>query len=345
MISSEVWLNGKLKETVTFPHSPGIKYEEAVSLLKQAHSEKKKEIELLMGVFRRTLTEGNSNSLTHLGTAFFYKQFFLEARELFSKAIELNPKCHQAFNYLGQTELALGQKDEAVRMLHRAAQQKPEYADYRNHLGFAFHAQGAFDRAIAEFEQAINLNLYYADAYFNLGLVLLDKALQQNKAPSFAEIVTKSTGCFKKALLIYPDYDSILFEEATIAVNNSDLSKAIELFSRINKKKQDRHRREFLDFHMKYALDPEMISADTLQERIRYLEQQIKKNPTYVDLRSDLSQCYLKLAYLLWEKGIKQYSETVGLNPSLGKLAFCQNEAEKELVSLRNALDRMAEKG
>lgn len=211
-------------------------------------------------------------------------------------------------------------------------------------LGVAIHAQGDIDRATSELEKAIGLNLYYADAYFNLGLVLLDKA-QQTDTDSLSEKVSKVVDCFKKALLIHPDYDSVMFEQAILAVSNSNFSKAFELFSRIRQSKREKLRREFTDFHMKFALDPKLISADTLQERIKFLEQQVKKNPTYVDFHADLSRCYLELSCKLWEKGVIQYGKTAELNLSLGKTEFCHEEAEKELMSIRASLDRMTEKG
>ncbi|MBU8932729.1 MAG: hypothetical protein KOO62_01860 [candidate division Zixibacteria bacterium] len=344
-ISSEVWINGVLVETDTHPQLEDYDADDVVSLLKSVHEKKKNEIEYLMEAFRHALEDGSSDSLTQLGIAFYYKQYFLEARELFQNATVRNAQSHLAFNYLGLTELALGQPEEAAKMLYEAAKQQPGFADYRNNLGLALHAHGASDQAVGEFEQALGLNLYYADAYFNLGMVLLAQAPQQSDASSRAATVSKAMECFKKAVLIYPDYDSSLFEEATRAIANSDLDKAFELFSRIRRQKQEKHRREFAGFHMKQTLDPQMISEERLRDQIRYLEGKIEGNPMYVDLYSDLSRCYLEYSRVLWEKGVMSYRKTTELNPSLGIAATCYEEAKKELSAMNAALDRIVKKG
>lgn len=344
-ILSEVWINGRLAETETYPHLEDCDPDDIVSLLKRTHQQKKDEIEGLMEAFRQALQDGRTDNLCELGIAFYYRKYYLEARELFQKATAGDAGNHRAFNYLGLTELALGETSDAAKMLHEAARQQPAYADYRNNLGLALHAHGACEQAVGEFEQALGLNLYYADAYFNLGMVLLTQALDQTDTSTLPGIIGKATDAFKKAVLIYPDYDTTLFEEATRSISGSDLRKTYELFARIRQRKQEEHRLEFADFHKKHSLDPLLATEGGLQRHIRYLERQVQKNPTYVDLWADLSRSYLEYARVLWEKGVTSLTKTSELNPSITRVALCREEAEEEMVSMTATLQRMAKKG
>lgn len=343
-ISSTVYVDQEVAEEVDYPYPQGMGPEEVLSLVKATHGDKKKELETLMQTYRKVISGSDSNMMYHLGTAFYYKRFYHEARELFQAAVTLNPEHHQAYNYLGMTHLTLGMAAEAVEFCTKAVQMRPGYADYRNNLGEALLANRSCRPAIKEFEEAIRINLYYSDAYLNLGLAHLLNRLVGSDSASSSCVVSSATDCFKKASLIYPDYNAINFEEGLQTLQGSDLKRAFSLFEKVRDTKKEKHRREFAAFYLKFALHPDWVSEEVINDRIRFLQAEIGKNPTYVDLYTELGRCLLERAKLSWQGGIEQYKKAVAINPSLAGVHQCLDAAEKEYDNVCQVLSKIVDK-
>ena len=344
-VSSEVFINGALADTIMFPHPEQIQPEEVLSLVKNTHDKKKKEVETLLEAFQRTLDSSNPEQMLHLGLAFYYKRFYNEARELFSGAIEINSDYHESFNHLGQTELSLGNVQDAVEAAKMAVDFCPEYADYRNNLGEAYMAAKMYKHAALEFDRAININLYYSDAYFNYGLVLLLNALEKENMELFSNFLSKSQDYFYKASLIYPDYKTAIYEKGLEALKEHDLKKAFRLLKQVREEKKEHHRHKYAPYYMKYALHPNWVSEQAVEERINFLQMEISKNPTYVDLYAELARSYLIQSRIYWKKGIDQYNKTLELNPTLEQVENNTVKAKEVLESINQVLKKIMEQG
>ena len=327
-VCSEVFVNGTLADSVKLPHPEHIKAEDVLTLVKTTHGEKKKEIESLLKTFRQAMDSGNAEMLYHLGLAFFYKRFYTEARELLTAAVNLNPQYDEALNVLGQTELALGNTDSAVAAAKNAVAAKPNYADYRNNLGEALLAAKHLTEAQKQFEEAIGVNLYYSDAYFNFGLALVREAQEASKSGVRPNLVSKAIDYFNKASLTYVDYKTAAFEKGVAALNSGDLKLGFNLLRKVREDKKLVHGRRYAPYHMKYALHPQWITEQAVRERITFLEQEISRNPNYVDLHLELSRCYLEHSRMIWKKGVDSYKKTLGINPTIERLASHVNKAE-----------------
>lgn len=342
-ISSEVFVNGQLAETVSHPHPMEIKAEEVLSLLKVTHGEKKKEIETLLAAYRSILSEGDPEMLRHLGTALFYKGFYGEARDVFAAATDLAAGDHASRNLLGLCDLALGHIEEAIEAASLAVEKRPGYADYRNNYGEALLAGGEITRAIDQFNEAVRINMYYGDAYLNLGLAHLRNAVDESTTDR--EQVNRAADCFRRAAVIHADYDAGNYDRAMQAIMTGDLEAARKAMLAIKNHRRDCHRREFAAFYMRFIMHPEWVSERTVEERIRYLERAIRRNPQYVDLYSELGRCYLEQARLFWHKGVRQYQHAVELNPSLSDASAKLDDARRRYEDMCASLETMGLKG
>jgi len=343
-ISSMVYVDHEETENISCPLPMGIDAEEVLSLVKLTHEEKKKELETLLETYHKVIAGGNAEIMYHLGTAFFHKRFYREAKELFQTAVTLNPELHQAYSYQGMTQLALNLPDKAIESCTVAVQKRPGYADYHNSLGEALLANHSSQQAIREFEEAIRINLYYSDAYLNLGLALVLNALDKGDKAAMTRVSKQATDYFKKASLTYPDYDTAIFDEGLEALRNANLKHAFSLFQNARETKKEKHRQEFASFYLKFAIHPDLMSEQVVNDRIRFLEGEIEKNPTYVDLRAELGRCLLERAKFSWQRGVEQYRKTVEINPSLSRVHYCFDEAEKEYENICAVLSKVVEK-
>ncbi|MGD8921626.1 MAG: tetratricopeptide repeat protein [Candidatus Zixiibacteriota bacterium] len=344
-VSTMVYVNGALAETINCPHPAQVKPEEVLSLVKLAHTEKKKELETLLQTFRRVMDSGNAELMYQLGTAFYYKSFYTEARELFGAAAKIKRDYHQAINYLGLTELELGNIEQAINSARDAVQMRPGYADYLNNLGEALLSDNRTRQAIEAFERAIGINMYYSEAYFNLGLAHTLEALLHPQAMIWEDRLARIKDNFHKAALIYAEYRTQEFDAAVESVVKQDLSQALTVFKKIRELRRETSRRELAAFYMKLALFPEWASEKVVADRIQFLEREINRNPTYVDLQAELSLCYLEQARMIWQKGVEQYRKTHELNPSLRKVRFSMEEAEKTYEDIGITLRKITEQG
>lgn len=218
-VMSTVLVDGDVTEMSKTPHPIEYTPGEVLSLVKSAHDDKKREVETMLHSYRAVLKAGDAQSLYQLGTAFFYKSFLSEARQLFNAAIGLDADFHQAYNYVSVTELAGGNLDAAVRAAKVAVDMRPGFADYHYNLGHVYLAMKSCRKAVTEFEEAIRVNLYYGDAYFSLGLALLKNALMQEETSLFASVLTRTIDNLKKAAIIDPDYDTEVLAEGIKAID------------------------------------------------------------------------------------------------------------------------------
>jgi hypothetical protein len=86
-VATTIYVDGVLTETVNCPHPNEIKPQDVLSFVKVTHGEKKKEVETLLQTYARVLNSGDVESMSQLGTAFFFKGFYHEARELLKAEI------------------------------------------------------------------------------------------------------------------------------------------------------------------------------------------------------------------------------------------------------------------
>lgn len=340
MVSSEIYVNGLLADSLQLPHPEHFKPEEVLRLVESTHDDKKSELETLINAYRESVSSGNIEMVYQIGLAFYYKNLFAKAVELFKAAIALNNNYHQAYHYLAQSYLSSGEIDSSIQAASKAVNLRPEYADYRNTLGECFLAGKKYQNSIEQFEKAIGINLYYSDAYFNYGLALLLNALEKQETKLFSNFLSKSLDNFNKASLINAEYRTSDYDKGLLALEKHDIESAFKSFKSVREYIKETNRQKASPFYMKYALHPNWINEESLLSRVAYLKKEIKKNPTYVDLYIELAQCYLTSSQINWQKALSNYKKAIELNPSMERVS----NDYKEIVELSEKINFIMKK-
>jgi tetratricopeptide (TPR) repeat protein len=99
------------------------------------------------------------------------------AEQDFRKALELEPDQPLVLNYLGYSLIDRGEKlDEAVSMVEKAVEQRPDDGYIVDSLGWAYYRLGNYERAVKELERAVSLrpedpviNDHLGEAYWKVG--------------------------------------------------------------------------------------------------------------------------------------------------------------------------------
>jgi tetratricopeptide (TPR) repeat protein len=100
----------------------------------------------------------NPDFYFQLGTTYDKLNRFENVIASMEKAIELNPKHSMALNYLGYSFADRGIRlDEAVDLIKRALEVRPDDGYYIDSLGWAYYKQGNLKEALKELKRAVDL--------------------------------------------------------------------------------------------------------------------------------------------------------------------------------------------
>ncbi|MDQ6619122.1 MAG: tetratricopeptide repeat protein, partial [Pseudomonadota bacterium] len=99
-----------------------------------------------------------------------------------------------ALHYLGVILYQRGQPAEALPLLVRAAEARPDEAEFHNNLGLAFAALDCNDEAIAAHRRAIVLKPDHAGAFNNLGLALAAENRLTEAAAAYRQALAHAPG-------------------------------------------------------------------------------------------------------------------------------------------------------
>lgn len=129
----------------------------------------------------------------------FQKGDFKKSIQLYTLAIELDPKNAHYISQRGVAFFRIGQHEESLYDLNRALQLEPDNPYRYSSRAFILSNLNKIDEAILDYEKAIKLDPEDAIAYNNLGLLHEKKGYQSkakklyNKADSLEGIKPKTT--------------------------------------------------------------------------------------------------------------------------------------------------------
>lgn len=109
-----------------------------------------------------------------------------EAQRLYRAVLALSPGDPQALHGLGVIAFAAGNRDEALPLLAKAAQQAPKIAEVRRNYANALAASGRFEAAIPEYRAVLKLEPRSAADWSRLGSALSTLGQHEEAAQAFA---------------------------------------------------------------------------------------------------------------------------------------------------------------
>ncbi len=333
-VKSIVYVNGQMTDETKAPHPIEYTPEEILALVKNKHEEKKQELEIMLRCFKHVAESGIVEDIYNLGTAFFYKQYYREARELFHASLSLKNDHHQSFNYLGMIEMEMGNYMEALEFCENAAELRPSFADYRYNLGHAYLNTHSYKKAVSEFQEALKINLYYADAYLSLSLAYLKNAIERNETELFKNILSNTIDYINKAAIIDPFYKNEIHAEGLSALQDMDIEVAYTLFQRLLNLKKVKRNDELSSYYMKYVYSHNDVSEHALNKRINYLNSEIENNPSYVDLHVEQGLNYLRLSKISWERSMEHLKKALDINPGMDNIVELLEKIENEYENI-----------
>ena len=143
-----------------------------------------------------------------------------EARAVFAKAIEADPKLANGYNQLGLSYLDEEQWDKAAEQFATAMKLAPQWSNYQYNLGLAQRGAGKLDEAIASFQKTITIYPSHAWSYAQWGATLAQRERRDSGTVS-EETAKRVEEKLKRAVELKPN-DKIVLEALREAYETMD---------------------------------------------------------------------------------------------------------------------------
>ena len=225
------------------------------------------------------------------------------AIEVYSHAIDLNPRAAHAYNNRGNVYHNRGELGDAITDYTKAIELNPNLTEAYNNRGNAYHITGDYKQAIADYTEAIRLDANYAIVYYNRGNVYHSKG-EFNCA----------INDFTKAIELNPDY--------TEAYNNRGLAHG----------KTGKLDCAIADYTKAIQLRPNEAEAynnrGLAHSKTGNLDRVIEDFAKVIQLRPNDAEAYNNRGVAYYKKGrinlaIKDYNRAMNLNPDFVAKVYC----------------------
>lgn len=94
-----------------------------------------------------------------------------EAIDVYTEAVQKNPKSPEAYNWRGMAYEDLGELDKALADFNKALELSDNYADAYNNRGEVYRRQNKFTEALNDYRRAADLEKDFAEPHYNMGLI------------------------------------------------------------------------------------------------------------------------------------------------------------------------------
>jgi protein O-mannosyl-transferase len=108
------------------------------------------------------------------GSAWRQVSFWRDSETLWSHALSVTSRNHEAHNGLARALARRGQMDAAIAQYEEALAIKPDYVEAHNNLGNVLAGRGEHAAAITQYRMALRIKPDHAEAHNNLALALAD---------------------------------------------------------------------------------------------------------------------------------------------------------------------------
>ena len=221
---------------------------------------------------------GCAKARSHLSSA----QAALDAKDSLTavqelkEAIQVAPRCADAYLLLGLTEFHTGATDDSIQHYRKALLLRPSSYSGHYDLALAYLKQNKLQKARAELEDAVKLDPSQADAMYNLGIVLQDLGHP-------AEALIK----LRRARALNPKRPDVTFNIVRAELEIGQVAAA---------------RAESRDSAKQFGTDPQwcvaigelFLQRNQPKDAVPYLQQALQSRPEDTELRHHLAVAYLE---------------------------------------------------
>ncbi len=345
-VVGHVFENGMLLETRERGLPPDVKEEDVQKSIKEIQREIARGIEVLFYVQKKVWRKKHAPSYNKLGVVFLQKNLISDAKKNFQEAIAIDENLIVAQKNLAIAFIKNQEFDQAIKVLDRAIEKRPNFADLYNYKGVALLGKKNFIDSIQVLETALSLNENYPLAHLNMGLTYLSGLVESPIHPQLLPLEERQQKCLehlKKAAardrnLQTPEFDSVIS-----MIQDSQFREALDELLEIHNTLAFRLDSILEDeFYLNFMFGGKSKDELAVERYIENLKSEIAQHPKYPDLHNNLGVAYLIQCRNLFLRALEEFRRAIKLNPNykLAKknLKLAENEGKGLLILLRALL-------
>lgn len=311
---------------------------------------------------------GNAVFADALGSLYAQQQNWLLADQAFQEAIQIDPNFTMAHLHRGialenehsATPGDVGQLQQAIDELSRAAQLDPQNALAELELGKALAAAGRDEDAVQHFEQALKLSPSFIDADNELAMALQRTGAVQDAIPLFEKVVAaqpQNTAALSNLALALVQTgkakDAVAYIQRVLGIAPNDPgAHQILGVAYLQQSNVDDALREFRAAlavtpdspQLHYNLGLALKLKDDLPDAVKELEEAARLDPESPDAPYTLGILYMQTGR--FDEAVKNLTQSLARRPGngdgwavLGSVYRQQSKNEDAANALRKAID------
>ncbi len=190
--------------------------------------------------------EFDAEELRKNGNKWFRLGNYDDAIVSYTKALEIDPKMHKAYNARGEAYLQMDDREHAIQDYTKAIELAPDEPKYYNNRGNAYRELKEYEKALADFNKAVEIDADYETVYFNrcalyrdmgdMDLALADCTKAAELMPLTERVWTR-LGLLNMEL---KNYDDAIFDfSKAISLQGKEIMSAYILRSKAHREKGD----------------------------------------------------------------------------------------------------------
>ncbi len=301
------------------------------------------EIDSLFEISERVFEIDQPSPHEKIGLVFLYTHIFDKAEKHFKRAIELAPKRHSSYVYLGRCYYLQKRYKQAFDLLTKLISNDIRFPDMYNLMGLIMKEKKQYRQAFQHFKEALKGNPAYIEAYFNLADAILhrigsiqgaEKDAEVKKSISFLKIILKKIDNYGNA------EDRKQSGQINKALNERAITKALKL---IHEYRENSYRRRIppeiigYKFYLRLFYSDEELSSESLANYEQKISSALQINPSYPDLWHYLALIHLIQCRYYFLMGMENFRDATRINPNFERaiknLRLVENDG-REFLSL-----------
>ena len=158
---------------------------------------------------RRGEFSSSARYLFTLGLSYYNTGNYSGARDLFTKAISLNPSLAQAYYLNGNALARLGSADQALVQYEKAVRLAPDKFLYQYQLGLVLSNLGQKDRGAKHLSRSVELNGSYAASRYELARIYFETSRDDQAREQLEEAIKADPGYLSSFYLLSQVYERL----------------------------------------------------------------------------------------------------------------------------------------
>ncbi|MCP4345311.1 MAG: tetratricopeptide repeat protein [Desulfobacterales bacterium] len=271
----------------------------------------------------------NVRPYNNLGIALSARKNYKEAKEIFSKALNIKPDYAYAHNNLGLILARMDRKEEAIPHYYEALRLKPDYLDAHYNIANEMADQEDYDKALHHFSMMLKINPLHENAHNSMGSVLArqdqnDKAIEHYYQaleinPDFAKAHNnlglalakkgrseEAVSHYSEAIRINPEYAEAHYNIGLAFAEKGDYKGAVEQFE-----KAVRIKPKYMEAHNN--LGNTLASQGKIKAATEHYSRAARIDPDFADAHYNLGVSSARLGKP--DDAVAHYTETLRIDP------------------------------